>query len=215
MIKQLLTYLAFVALATLIWWGHAYNTVRDNTVEVRMIYTGRPSDVKLSQPLPEFIQIHILDDGSHLRHLQRSKPSLTFDLKNYFREDHGEINLSNEKLRNAVEDILPETSRLVRIEPENIRAAYQHPRTEKVLTVPIRVRNVPKGKKMHLFPNQAEVTLQLRLDQFREVTEKDVNVYCEYPQEPTDAIPVQVEVKTTKAKCTTIKPEKVEYIVEI
>ena len=51
--------------------------------------------------------------------------------------------------------------------------------------------------------------------EIREVTEKDVNVYCEYPQKPTDAIPVQVEVKTTKAKCTTIKPEKVEYIVEI
>lgn len=215
MLKQILTYLGFVALATLIWWGHAFNTVRDNTVEIRMIYTGRPSDVKLSQPLPEAIKIHILDDGNHVRHFQHSKPSLTFDLKNFFKEDQGVVILTGERLRNAVEGILPETSRLERIEPEQIRISYSHPRTEKVLTVPITVRNVPKGKKMHLFPNMVEVTLQMRLDQFREITEKDINAYCDYPKKPADAIQVQVEVKNQKAKCTNIKPEKVEYIVEI
>jgi len=215
MVKKLLTYLAFVVLATIIWWGHAFNTVRDNIVEVRMIYTGKPGDVKLSQPLPENIKIHILDDGNHVRYFRRQKPSLTFDLKKFFKEDQGEVYLSNERLRNAVEEILPETSRLEHIEPEHIRVSYLHPRTEKVLTVPIHVRNVPKGKKMHLFPNTVEVTLQLRLDQYRDITEKDVNAYCDYPQKPTDAIQVQVEMKTNKAKCTSIKPEKVEYIVEI
>lgn len=215
MVKKLLTYLGFVALATLIWWGHAFNTVRDNIVEVRMIYTGKPADVKLNQPFPESIKLHILDDGNHLRHFRRQKPSLTFDLQRLFKDDQGEVVLTSERLRNAAEGILPETSRLERIEPEQIRVAYSHPRTEKVLNVPIRVRNVPKGKKMHLFPNTAEVTLQLRLDQYREVTEKDVNAYCDYPQKPTDAIQVQVEMKTNKAKCTSVKPEKVEYIVEI
>ena len=215
MLKKILTYLGFVALATLIWWGHAFNTVRDNTVEVRMIYTGRPSDVKMSSPLPPSIRIHILDDGNHVRHFRNSKPSLTFDLKNAFREDQGEFNLTGERLRGAVEDILPPSSRLESIEPEYIRIAYSHPRTEKILSVPVRVRNVPKGKRMHLFPNTVEVTLQVRLDQYRDVTENDIDVYCDYPKNPADAIKVQVEVKNKKARCTNVKPEKVEYIVEI
>ena len=215
MFKKILTYLGFVALATLIWWGHAFNTVRDNRVDVRMIYTGKPSDVQLSAPLPDKIRIHILDDGNHVRHFSRSKPSITINLKNYFREEKGEMNLTAETLRAEVEMILPQTSRLERIEPEAIRIGYAHPRTEKVLTVPIRVKNEPRGKRIHLFPNTAEVTLQMRLDQFSEITEKDVDAYCEYPQKPADAIKVHIEVKNKKARCTKVKPEKVEYIVEI
>ena len=52
-----MTYLLFVVLATVIWYGRSLRAEHDTTVDVRVQYVGIPGQVMTAEPLPPTIRV--------------------------------------------------------------------------------------------------------------------------------------------------------------
>lgn len=122
--KDVITYLLFVLFATMIWYGHAMNSVRNTRVPVLIQYTGKPGAIGLADKLPDTVMIEIRDAGSRLNAYHREPLRLTIDLRQYIHGDKGTIRVPSDALRRSLSDILQGTSRLIDIHPEEIVCSY-------------------------------------------------------------------------------------------
>ena len=86
--------------------------------------------------------------------------------------------------------------------------------TEKKFIVPLRVRGVPEGYRIRLFPNEAEVNVRVAMKHFAEVQPTDVQAVCTYTPERTDKL--DVEIRYTNPYITTAwtYPGVVEFLLE-
>lgn len=133
--KDILTFLGFLVLAALIWYGHAMQSVRNTRVPVLISYTGKPGTIGLGgDGLPDTVVIEVRDAGSRLNAYHRTPLRLTVDLHPYIHSDKGTIHIPSDALRRSISDILQGTSRLINISPEEIRCPYF---TEQEKTVPV------------------------------------------------------------------------------
>ena len=123
--RDILTFLLFVVLAALIWYGHAMQSVRNTYVPVLIQYTGKPGAIGLREPgLPDTVMIDVRDAGARLNTYHREPLHLTIDLRSYIHGDKGTIHVPSDALRRSISDILQGTSRLIETSPEEIRCGY-------------------------------------------------------------------------------------------
>lgn len=133
--REILTFLLFVVLAALMWYGHAMQSVRNTHVPVLIQYTGKPGAIGMGEPgLPDTVMIEVRDAGARLNAYHRDHLRLTIDLRSYIHGEKGTIHVPSDALRRSISDILQGTSRLIATSPEEITCPYF---TEQEKCVPV------------------------------------------------------------------------------
>lgn len=132
--RELLVYLTFVVLATLVWYGHALTSVRNARVEVHVDYTGVPDRINFETPLPTSINMEVRDAGRRLVFYRREQMHITLSLDGQFQNRKGEVHVSEDILRRMLSGLLQGTTHLQLITPEEIHAHYF---TEEERVIPI------------------------------------------------------------------------------
>ena len=123
--RDVLTFLLFVLLAAILWYGHAMNSVRNTRVPVLIQYTGKPGNIGLGgEGLPDTVLIEVRDAGARLNTYHREPLRLTIDLRSYIHGEKGTIHVPSDALRRSISDILQGTSRLIETHPEEITCPY-------------------------------------------------------------------------------------------
>ena len=123
--KDVLTYLLFVVLAALVWYGHAMNSVRNTRVPVLIQYTGKPGKIGLGEKgLPDTVMIEVRDAGARLNTYHRDPLHLTIDLRQYIHGEKGTIHVPADALRRSISDLLQGTSSLIDTKPDEISCPY-------------------------------------------------------------------------------------------
>ena len=119
------TFLLFLLLAALLWYGHAMQSVRNTHVPVLIHYTGKPGSIGLRSPgLPDTVMVEVRDAGSRLNTYFTDPLHLTIDLRSYIHGEKGTIHVPSDALRRSISDILQGTSRLIETKPEEISCDY-------------------------------------------------------------------------------------------
>ena len=300
--SEILRFLVFLILATMLWYGHAMQSVRTTRVPVLIQYTGKPGAIGLSDRLPDTVMIEVRDAGARLNTYHREPLRLTIDLRTYIHGDKGTIHVPSDALRRSISDLLQGTSVLIDTKPEEIRCGYfteqektvvlafdseiqpadgyqfvgspkllrtrvklygqdkalssidtlyirhqtlngltdttlvrmplEIPKgmraeidsvdvriiaerfTEKKFILPIRVRNVPEGYRMLLFPNEVEVSVRVGIRHFTNVQESDLRAVCTYTPERTDKLDVNLEYNNPYITAAWTYPGVVEFLLE-
>ena len=123
--RDILTFLLFVALAAMIWYGHAMHSVRNTRVPVLIQYTGKPGTIGLEgDGLPASVMIEVRDAGSRLNTYHHDPLHLTIDLHPYIHGEKGTIHIPADVLRRSISDLLQGTSSLIETSPEEIICPY-------------------------------------------------------------------------------------------
>lgn len=123
--RDILTFLLFLFFATVMWYGHAMQSVRNTRVPVLMQYTGRNGSIGLGEEgLPDTVMIEVRDAGARLNAYHRDPLRLTIDLRPYIHGTKGTIHIPSDVLRRSISDILQGTSKLVDTDPEEITCTY-------------------------------------------------------------------------------------------
>lgn len=122
---DILTFLFFVLLATVLWYGHAMHSVRNATIPVLVTYTGIPANVGVDKKhLPDTLLVEVRDAGKRLRTYHSERPQLTIDLSSQVHGSQGTIRISADVLRRSISDMLQGTSKLQSVTPEQIVCDY-------------------------------------------------------------------------------------------
>ena len=124
-IRNVLTFLMFVVVATALWFGHAMNTIRERTIEVHIEYEGIPEEYSFDRPLPDHVKVRLRDVGHRLSAYSDifARP-IVFDLTEQAALRNGELHLTADQLRPRINDLLQGTTRLQEMTPEVINATY-------------------------------------------------------------------------------------------
>ncbi len=123
--RDFLTFLLFVALAAMIWYGHAMHSVRNTIVPVLIQYTGKPGTIGLEgDGLPSSVMIEIRDAGARLNTYHKDPLRLTIDLHPYIHGSKGTIHIPSDALRRSISDLLQGTSSLIEANPDEIICPY-------------------------------------------------------------------------------------------
>ena len=134
--RDVLTFLLFVVIATLVWYGHAMQSVRNTRVPVLIQYTGKPDAIGLKAPgLPDTVMIEVRDAGARLNTYHRDPLHLTIDLHSYIHGEKGRIYIPSDALRRSISDILQGTSRLIETQPEDVTCDFFTEQEKSVLLV--------------------------------------------------------------------------------
>lgn len=122
---EVLTFLLFLVLAALIWYGHAMHSERTTRVPVLIEYTGKPGAIGLGEEgLPKQVMIEVRDAGLVLNTYHAEPLHLTIDLRTYIHGDKGTIHVPSDALRRSISDLLQGTSSLIETTPEQITCTY-------------------------------------------------------------------------------------------
>lgn len=300
--SEILRFLFFIVLATILWYGHAMQSVRNARVPVLIQYTGKPGAIGLSDHLPDTVMIEVRDAGSRLNTYFKEPLRLTIDLRTYIHGEKGTIHVPSDALRRSISDILQGTSHLIDTKPEEIHCGYfteqeknvpvafrgeiqlaneyqmvgapklgrkqvkiygkesalnaidtiftkeqtlkeltdttvvtlplDIPKgmraevnsidmriiaerfTEKKFTLPIRVKNAPEGYRLHVFPNEVEVSIRVGISHFAQVQAEDIHVYCTYKPERKDKLDVELSYSNPYITAAWAYPGVVEFLLE-
>ncbi len=301
--RSLKTFLLFLLMATVLWYGHSLNSMRDREVKLPIVYNGMPENVAFVEPLPDHVTVSLRDQGKRLRRYSKTSFSpIQLDLQAQLQGESGRVQLPSEVIRQKVSDQLQGTTRLQQILPENISVEYykQHEKqvpvqfvgdiqlmepyqlvgklvlspsmvsifgskeslnkihavsteqllltdvkdsvvalvrlqpidgvrfstnqievraavemfTEKIFTLPIQVVDAPANERVRLFPSQVEARVRVSVAHFGEVTEKDLQAVCVYPQGEATKLPVQLVFSSPYVTQGRLTPMEVEYIIE-
>ncbi len=132
--KDLLTYLLFVGLATMVWWGRAMSSQRDTTITLPLVYTDVPAQVVFDAPLPEELKVTIRDNGKQLQKIGNGRLTLTLSLGSQLAGQEGTVHIAAEILRPKLQDMLPGSTVVLQVQPEVIEVGY-HKQEEKDVEV--------------------------------------------------------------------------------
>lgn len=136
----------------------------------------------------------------------------TLDAIKYIETEPYVIGNVRDTMRVLIPLVCPEDIRLIR---HAIEVCYVSERyTEKVVTLPIVVRNVPNEQQIHLFPAEATVTMNVSLAHFMEVSDEDLNVYCTYSSNAQNVLKVETEIHSPYVSHPRVYPAYVEYLIE-
>ena len=107
---------------------------------------------------------------------------------------------------------LPEGLRVV---SPNIRVMFITEQfTEKTFTLPIIARHVPEDTHLRLFPAEVTVHLRIGVAHFNDISEKDVQVWCNYPTTHTDRLFPKVKCTNPYVTFSRTTPASVEFLIE-
>ncbi len=153
-LQESLVFLFFLALASLIWYGHAMNSVRNAMLGVSVSYKGIPDNIVFSDTLPDVIYVEVRDAGKRLKsygnHLE-----VSFDLSNQIIGHQGEVNITTDLIRNSITTILQGTTKLQNIQPEQISGNYYRQQSKEV---PIRLVASPSPAAQYQLVGDPKIT---------------------------------------------------------
>jgi len=86
--------------------------------------------------------------------------------------------------------------------------------TEKKFIIPLRVRNLPEGSHIRLFPKEVEVSVRVSMNHFSEVQAKDIEASCTYSPDRTDKLDVDISYTNPYITSAWAYPGVVEFILE-
>lgn len=134
--KDIIIFILFFVLATIIWYGHAMQSVRNTRVQVDIRYIGKPAYIGLGEEgLPDHVMIDVRDAGHRLVDYHREPLQITIDLHQYVHGDSGMIQIPSTALRGSIKAALQANSNLLNTYPEEIRCSYfrEHEKTVKLV----------------------------------------------------------------------------------
>ena len=166
--KDIAIFVLFLILASLLWYGHAMQSVRNTQVPVYVHYTGKPGTIGLGEEgLPDQVLIEVRDAGHRLNAYHQSPLQITIDLRQYIHGDTGTIHIPANDLRSSIKAVLQDNSNLINTVPEEISCSYF---TEKEKTVAVKlngdmqvadgyqmVGNPRFQKKLHLYGKKSRL----------------------------------------------------------
>jgi hypothetical protein len=88
--------------------------------------------------------------------------------------------------------------------------------TEKELSVPIQIKNIPENVKIKLFPSKIKLTFLVGLSEFENITSANFQVFVDYETINSDNenLKVYIETKPSFIQIQRFSPENVEYLIE-
>ncbi len=119
------TFCLFLVFATILWYGHALNSTRDQKLHIPITYTGLNDEVMFAEELPQSFTIYVRDQGKRLRLYKDERfTPIQVDLHGLTVAEQGTLQLTTEAVRQKITDQLQGTTRLQRVLPENISVKY-------------------------------------------------------------------------------------------
>ncbi len=132
------TFCLFLLFATILWFGHALNSTRDQKLQIPIAYTGLNPEVMFEKELPQSFTIYVRDQGKRLRLYKDDKfTPIQIDLKGQTTLESGMLQLTTEMVKQKITDQLQGTTRLQRVLPENISVRYYRQHQKEV---PVRLQ---------------------------------------------------------------------------
>lgn len=116
-----------------------------------------------------------------------------------------------------VKDISIEIPASFEVQPEKVTVTVPVDEfTEKSFQVPVAIHSLPPGKRIRLFPRQAEVSFSIGLKSFSEITAETVKIYVDWQDAESGLpfLPLRADSITSKLKSLKISPRNVEYLIE-
>ena len=86
--------------------------------------------------------------------------------------------------------------------------------TEKKFVLPIHVTGVPEGRRIRLFPHEAEVNVRVGMSHFAQVQASDIKAVCAYSPEREDKLDVELRYSNPYITAAWAYPGVVEYLLE-
>lgn len=88
--------------------------------------------------------------------------------------------------------------------------------TEKELTLPVQVINLPEDVNFKLFPTNIKVTVMVGLSEYENVSSRDFSATVDYNQALSGENNLEVSVETNKEYIQLMKvvPNSIEYLIE-
>ncbi len=88
--------------------------------------------------------------------------------------------------------------------------------TEKVLRIPVLIRNKPDDVNIKLFPSEVKVSCQVGMSEFEDLTANDFSAYVDYDDVNTNSttLHVSIERKSSYIQVVSTTPDAVEYLIE-
>ena len=130
--KDAFIFLLFVGLATLFWWGRAMSSQRDLEIKLPVVYANVPAQVVFETPLPSHLEVVLRENGRLLRQVQHTKPTVTISLADKLNSNGGTLQLSTDIIRQKIQDVLPGSTNIQQIRPEEITSNYYVESTKRV-----------------------------------------------------------------------------------
>ncbi|MFW6289521.1 MAG: YbbR-like domain-containing protein [Mariniphaga sp.] len=88
--------------------------------------------------------------------------------------------------------------------------------TEKKITLPVQINNLPKDVQIKLFPAQVTVSVMVGLSSYESISSADFTATVDYNQvtTETETLDVQIEASPLFIQLVKVTPSSVEYIIE-
>lgn len=87
--------------------------------------------------------------------------------------------------------------------------------TEKKLSVPIEIRNLPDTLSVFLYPSRAEVRVNVALDEYKRIDEASVTVFTNYSEMfggRSQTVPLHAERNRSRMRIVHVSPPQTEYL---
>lgn len=127
-------------------------------------------------------------------------------------------NLSLENLnKNATKEINVRHPENTRITPEKVTLHIPVEKfTEKEITLPVAVLNLPEGTRLKLFPPNVKATVMVALSEYENVSSGDFSANVDYNQALAGENHLQVSIESHLAYIQLVKtaPTSIEYLIE-
>lgn len=124
-LREVLTFVLFLVLASCLWWMYALRSVRERTIEIPIQYSGIPQNVGFSDELPTSVNITICDAGSRLRYYTSHHfGHISIDISKQLQGRSGTVSITSESFRSQINDHLQGTSKLLKISPDLFETHY-------------------------------------------------------------------------------------------
>lgn len=88
--------------------------------------------------------------------------------------------------------------------------------TEKRITVPVRIKNLPPEIRVNLFPDKVNVSFMIALSRFKEVETNDFQVTADYEdiKNKLELLRLKIEIQPSYVHSVSLSPEQIEYLIE-
>ncbi|WP_273567171.1 YbbR-like domain-containing protein [Maribacter halichondriae] len=88
--------------------------------------------------------------------------------------------------------------------------------SEKVLKVPVKVVNLPKGTEIRTFPNQVSIVVKAKIDVLKDITDADFQVIADYSSikdSSSSILQLSIGKRPNNVQHVSLNEEQVEYII--
>jgi hypothetical protein len=136
--REFLIFLFFVGLSTLFWLLQVLNNDYETDLQIPLKMKNVPTQVVLTEELPENLTLHVKDRGTVLAQYLWGKSFLpvTLDFKEVATDHDARVRLSSEDLMKRLQSQLNQSTKLLQLKPDTVAFTYT---TGKARRLPVRL----------------------------------------------------------------------------